>query len=140
MARQALSRLLSSKAPVDCSNGHRQDVEIKGGLRPSEPLSRFVSPGRGLDALYIEVLHQAFDAEDDTVMTRFRSVMSAILVTGIPLSILTHSELRADNDPADLIELIVQPLRSLLSGINQPPYSHSSSSCLIPRLFDRSGP
>jgi hypothetical protein len=134
MARQAFvsfTFVKSSGGLFQWASTCRAIKETKGGLRPSEPLSHFVSSGRGLDALYIEVLHQAFDAEDDTVMTRFRSVMSVILVTRIPLSILTHSELRADNDPADL---------SLLSGINQPPYSHSSSSYLILRLFDRFGP
>ena len=107
--------------------------ETKGGLRPSERLSRFVSSGRGLDALYTEVLHLAFDAEDDTVMSRFRSVMGAILATMIPLSISTHSELRADDDPADLVELIVQSLGSLLSGVNQP---HIPIRALHASFFD----
>jgi AAA ATPase domain len=115
------------------STACRAIKETKGGLRPTERLSRFVSSGRGLDALYTEVLHQAFDAEDDTVMSRFRSVMGAILATRIPLSISTHSELRADDDPADLVELIVQSLGSLLSGINQP---HIPIRALHTSFFD----
>jgi hypothetical protein len=100
------------------STACRAIKETKGGLRVTERLSRFVSSGRGLDALYIEVLHQAFDTEDDTVMSRFRSVMGAILVTKTHLSISTHSELQADDNPEDLVELIVQSLGSLLSGVN----------------------
>ncbi|KIM86900.1 hypothetical protein PILCRDRAFT_815342 [Piloderma croceum F 1598] len=115
------------------STACRAIKETKGGLRPTERLSRFVSSGRGLDELYIEVLHQVFDAEDDTVMSRFRSVMGAILVTRIPLSISTHSELRADDDPADLVELIVQSLGSLLSGVNQP---HIPIRALHASFFD----
>jgi hypothetical protein len=115
------------------STACRAIKETKGGLRPTERLSRFVSSGRGLDALYIEVLHQMFDAEDDTVMSRFRSVMGAILVTRIPLSMSTHSKLRADDDPADLVELIVQSLGSLLSGVNQP---HIPIRALHASFFD----
>ena len=115
------------------STACRAIKETKGGLRPTERLSRFVSSGRGLDALYVEVLRQAFDTEDDTVMSCFRSVMGAILVTKIPLSILTHSELRADDDPEDLVDLIVQSLGSLLSGVNRP---HIPIRALHASFFD----
>jgi hypothetical protein len=90
-----------------------------GGLRPTERLSRFVSSARGLDALYSEVLGQTFNANDSTVMSRFKSVMGRILATKEPLSISAHSELRDDDDPPDLVELVVQFLGSLLSGVNQ---------------------
>lgn len=91
-----------------------------GGLRPAERLSAFVSSARGLDGLYLEVLHQAFDAENGTAMSRFKLVMGRLLAAKEPLSVFAHSELRGDDEPADLVELIVQPLGPLLSGVNQP--------------------
>jgi hypothetical protein len=91
----------------------------RGGLRPTERLNRFVTWARGLDALYSEVLQQAFDVEDYVAMSRFKLVMGRILATKEPLSISAHSELRGDDEPADLVELIVQLLGSLLSGVNQ---------------------
>jgi hypothetical protein len=68
-------------------------VEAKMSLEPTECLSRFVSSVNRLDGLYIEVLHQAFDEKDDTVMSRFKLVMGRILATKKPLSICAHSEL-----------------------------------------------
>jgi hypothetical protein len=91
----------------------------RGGLRPTERLNRFVSSARGLDALYSEVLGQTFDVEDSIVMSRFKLVMGRILATKEPLSISAHSELRDDDDPPDLVELVVQFLGALLSGVNQ---------------------
>jgi hypothetical protein len=35
----------------------------------------------GLDGLYSEVLRQVFNAEDDTVMSRFKLLMGRILAT-----------------------------------------------------------
>ena len=91
----------------------------KGGLRPTERLSRFVSSARGLDELYGEVLRQAFDPEDLTAISRFKSVIGRMMAVKEPLSISAHSELRDDGDPADLMELIVPLLGSLLSGVDQ---------------------
>jgi hypothetical protein len=91
----------------------------KRGLHPTERLSRFVSSARGLDGLYSEVLQQAFDAEDDTVMSRFKLLIGRILATKEPLSVSAHSELGDDDDPAGLVELILPALGSLLSGVNQ---------------------
>jgi hypothetical protein len=93
--------------------------EVRGGLRPTERLSRFVASPPGLDGLYTVVLDQAFDAHNSVAMSRFKQVMGRILATREPLSISAHSELRADDEPADLVELIVQPLGSLMSGVNQ---------------------
>ena len=93
--------------------------EVRGGLRPTERLSRFVASGHGLDGLYTVVLDQAFDANNPLAMSRFKKVMGRILATREPLSISAHSELRADDEPADLVELIVQLLGSLMSGVNQ---------------------
>ena len=89
------------------------------GLHPTERLSRFMSSARRLDGLYSEVLHQVFDAEDDTVMSRFKFVMGKILVTKEPLSISAHSELRDDDGAAGLVKLILPLLGSLFSGVNQ---------------------
>ncbi|KAF8726639.1 hypothetical protein AX14_007619 [Amanita brunnescens Koide BX004] len=91
----------------------------KGALRQTERLSRFVSSARGLDALYSEVLRQAFDQQDDDSMSRFKLVMGRILAVKEPLSISAHSELRSDDEPADLVELILPLLGSLLSGVDQ---------------------
>jgi hypothetical protein len=112
---------------VDSSDGHfqwastacRAIKERRGALRPTERLSRFVSSARGLDELYSEVLGQAFDVEDFISMSRFKLVMGRILATKEPLSISSHSELRDEDDPADLVELVVQQLGSLLSGVDQ---------------------
>jgi NACHT domain len=89
------------------------------GMRETERLTRFVSSERGLDGLYSEILSQAFNVENDTVMSRFKLVMGRILAAKEPLSISAHSELRDENDPADLVGLIVPQLGSLLSGVNQ---------------------
>ncbi|KIM85063.1 hypothetical protein PILCRDRAFT_817902, partial [Piloderma croceum F 1598] len=112
------------------STACRAIKETKGGLRPTERLSRFVSSGRGLDALYIEVLHQVFDAEDDIVMSRFRSVMGAILVTRIPLCMSTHSELSV-NQPhipiralhASFFDFLTDPSHSKSYYVD-PSYHH----------------
>jgi len=94
--------------------------DSRGVFRPTERLSRFVLSARGLDALYSEVLRQAFDEEDGDAMSRFKLVMGRILTTKEPLSISAHSELRGDGEPADLVELILPLLGSLLSGVDQP--------------------
>jgi hypothetical protein len=57
-----------------------------GGLRPTERLSAFVSSPPGLDGLHLEVLHQAFDAENFIVMSRFKMVMGRILAAKEPLN------------------------------------------------------
>jgi DNA polymerase III delta prime subunit len=91
----------------------------RGVFPPTERLSRFVSSARGLDALYSEVLRQAFDGQDDDAMSRFKLVMGRILATKEPLSICAHSELRSDDEPANLVELILPLLGSLLSGVEK---------------------
>jgi len=96
-----------------------QAIKDSRGLRATERLHRFVSSARGLDALYSEVLWQAFDGQDNDVMSRFKLVMGRILATKEPLSISAHSELRGDGEPADLVELILPLLGSLLSGVDQ---------------------
>jgi hypothetical protein len=92
----------------------------KGGIQLAECLNLFVSSKQGLDGLYSKVLGQAFEAHDPTAMSRFKVVMGRILATMEPLSISAHSELRADDEPADLVDLIAQQLGLLLSGVNQP--------------------
>jgi hypothetical protein len=92
---------------------------MSGGFRPTERLSRFVSSACGLDALYLEVLRQAFNAQDHTALSRFKLVIGRILATEEPLSISAHSERRGEHDPADLVELIASLLGTLLIGVNQ---------------------
>jgi hypothetical protein len=72
----------------------RAIADGKLGLQPTECLARFVSSADGLDGLYLEVLPEAFDEKDGTVMSRFKLVMGRILATKEPLSISAHSELR----------------------------------------------
>jgi hypothetical protein len=58
-------------------------------------------------------------AKNDTDMHRFKLVMGKVLVTKEPLSVSAHSELRDDDGPAGLVEIILPLLGSLLSGVNQ---------------------
>jgi hypothetical protein len=104
----------------------------RGDFRPTELLSRFVSSTRELDGLYAEVLRQVFH-EDYVAISRFKLVMGRILVAREPLSLSAHSELRSDGDPADLVELIVPLLDSLLSGVNQ---RHTPIRALHASFFD----
>jgi hypothetical protein len=90
-----------------------------GGLSASEQLRAFISAARGLDGLYLQVLSQAFDVNNGTVLSRFRNVMGRILAAREPLSMMCHSELRAEDDHRDIVGLIVRPLGSLLSGVHQ---------------------
>ncbi|KIM87374.1 hypothetical protein PILCRDRAFT_814882 [Piloderma croceum F 1598] len=115
------------------STACRAIKEGKRSLYPTERLSRFMSSARGLDGLYSEVLRQAFDADDDTVMSRFKLLMGRILATKEPLSVSAHSELRGDDDPAGLVELILPSLASLLSGVNQ---QHVPVRALHASFFD----
>jgi hypothetical protein len=50
---------------------------------------------------------QAFDVEDNIVMSRFRSVIGRILASEVPLSVFTHSQLRGSDNPRDDLELIL---------------------------------
>jgi len=90
----------------------------RGAFRPTERLSRFMSSACGLDALYSEILHQAFGGQDDA-MSHFKLVMGRILAVKEPLSISAHSELRGDGEPADLMARTLLLLRPLLSGVDQ---------------------
>src|SRR6266576_2673764 len=95
-----------------------QAIKEPAGVFPqTERLSSFVKPSaRGLDALYSEVLRQAFHGRDDDAVSRCKLVMGWILATKEPLSISAHSELRGDN----LVGLILPQLGSFLSGVDQP--------------------
>src|SRR6266550_9378058 len=95
-----------------------QAIKDPAGVFPqTERLSSFVKPSaRGLDALYSEVLRQAFHGRDDDAVSRCKLVMGWILATKEPLSISAHSELRGDN----LVGLILPQLGSFLSGVDQP--------------------
>jgi hypothetical protein len=83
------------------SRNHRQKMGF------AERLRRFMSSTRGLDGLYSEVLQQAFDAEDNTVMSRFTLLIGRILATKEPLSVSAHSALGGEDDPVGFAELIL---------------------------------
>jgi hypothetical protein len=91
----------------------------KGALRPAERLTRFITSAHGLDGLYAEILSQGFDSTDSQDMARFTLVMGRILTAKEPLSVASLSELRSDGEQADLVELVVRPLASLLSGVTR---------------------
>jgi hypothetical protein len=91
----------------------------KGALRPTERLTRFIASGRGLDGLYSEILSQAFDPSDSQDMSRFTSIMGRILAAKEPLSVVSLSELHSDNEQSNIVDLVTQPLASLLSGATQ---------------------
>jgi AAA ATPase domain len=105
----------------------------KGGLHPTERLSRFVKTTHGLDGLYLEVLHQAFDEEDDTVMSRFHLLMGRILAAREPLSVSAHAALRGADESAGLEGLILPLLGALLNGVNQ---QHVPVRALHASFFD----
>jgi hypothetical protein len=97
----------------------------KGGLNPAERLSMLVTSTfknnqlDHMDQLYLRILSQIFDAEDNVVMERFQSVLGRVLIIKDPLSISVLKSLCYTDESADIVDLILQPLGSLLSGITQ---------------------
>ena len=94
-----------------------QAIKDPAGVFPqTERLSSLVKPSaRGLDALYSEVLRQAFHGRGDDVVSRCKLVMGWILAAKEPLSMSAHSKLRGDH----MVELILPQLGSFLSGVDQ---------------------
>jgi hypothetical protein len=78
----------------------------------------FIS-AHGLDALYLEVLKQAFNTDNATVMHCFRSVMGRVLAVKEPLSVQALTELHSDGELPKTTKWVLQDLGSLLSGVNQ---------------------
>jgi hypothetical protein len=91
----------------------------RGALRPTERLTRFITSAQGLDGLYSEILSQAFDSGDSQDMNRFTLIMGRILAAKEPLSMVSLSKLHSDNEQPNIVELVMRPLASLLSGITQ---------------------
>lgn len=95
---------------------------ILGGLQgyhPTERLDKFVKDASGLDNLYIEILSHTFDIKDERVMSRFKRVFGGILTAKEPLSIQSHSALQDISGHTYDVQMIVQPLGSLLRGTAQ---------------------
>ncbi|KAF7966723.1 hypothetical protein HWV62_37265, partial [Athelia sp. TMB] len=90
----------------------------QGGHTPIEILVDLVTSRRNLDELYTSILSREFKEDDKVAMSRFRRVMGNILAAKEPLSMRSHSELWRQCDEDDLVESIVEPLGSLLSGTN----------------------
>ncbi|KAF7974592.1 hypothetical protein HWV62_11868 [Athelia sp. TMB] len=90
----------------------------QGGHTPIEILVDLVTSRRNLDELYTSILSREFKEDDKVAMSRFRRVMGNILAAKEPLSMRSHSELWRQCDEDDLVESIVGPLGSLLSGTN----------------------
>lgn len=90
------------------------------GYDPTERLDKFVKDASGLDSLYIKILRHTFNENDKEVMSRFKRVFGGILTAKEPLSIRSHSALQHIGEEEDYVEMIVQPLGSLLHGIAQP--------------------
>jgi hypothetical protein len=93
--------------------------EGKGALHPTERLTRFIASARGLDGLYSEILGQAFDSSDSEDMFRFTSIMGRVLAAKEPLSVTSLSQLHSENEQLDIVELVMRPLASLLSGVTR---------------------
>ncbi|KZP05641.1 WD40 repeat-like protein [Athelia psychrophila] len=90
-------------------------VGLRGYL-PAERLENIIKDGRGLDNLYIEILSQTFDINDERVMSRFKRIFGGILVAKEPLSMQAHAALQHIGEDEDYVQMIVQPLGSLLHG------------------------
>ncbi|KAF7970764.1 hypothetical protein HWV62_23104 [Athelia sp. TMB] len=88
----------------------------QGGHTPTEILVDLISNRRNLDGLYTTILGREFRENDEVAMSRFRRVMGNILAAKEPLSLQCHSELWRQCDEDDIVESVVGPLGSLLSG------------------------
>jgi hypothetical protein len=94
----------------------------KGGLNPAEQLDMLVSSvpqnnqSNHLDQLYLKILAQIFDSDNDLVMARFRSILGRILAVQEPLCISALRELHCGED-SFVVDSIIRPLGSLLSGV-----------------------
>lgn len=89
------------------------------GYHPTERLHKFVTDASGLDSLYLEILRHALDETDEKVMSRFQRVLGGVLAAKEPLSTQAHSALQVGEDEG-IVQMIVQPLGSLLHGIARP--------------------
>ncbi|KAI0310037.1 hypothetical protein OF83DRAFT_1071175 [Amylostereum chailletii] len=95
-----------------------------GGLTVKERFRRLLRAidHRGLqsiDALYSGILQQAFDPNDDDVMSRFRSVMAQVFSASEPLSSDSLHGIRRywNGSDMDEVNLIVRRMGALLGGV-----------------------
>ncbi|KAF7979229.1 hypothetical protein HWV62_43190 [Athelia sp. TMB] len=105
----------------------------QGGYTPAEILVDLVSHRRNLDELYATILAREFREHDELAMTRFRRVMGNILAAREPLSMQSHYELWRQCDEDGIVETVVGPLGSLLSGTND---TNTTISALHTSFFD----
>jgi WD40 repeat protein len=93
----------------------------KSGWTPSERFDMllFSAPqSNNLDSLYSEILKRIFQIDEAIPMDRFKGILGTILAAKEPLPISALRELCLEYDPA-VVELIIRPLGSLLSGVSQ---------------------
>jgi len=117
----------------------------KSGWTPSERLHMLLSSApqsNNLDSLYSEILNRTFQIDETTPMDRFKKILGTILAAREPLSISALRELCFEYDP-DVVELIIRPLGSLLSGVTHQSAPvrplHTSFRDFLTNK-DRSGP
>jgi hypothetical protein len=99
---------------------------IKGngaiGHNPREKLAEVLSTSAfdGLDSLYTAILDRLSTFErDDIIGQRFQSIMGRVLSLREPLPIDVLSKLWYDDEDKGQVEMILEPLGSLLSGVWQ---------------------
>ncbi|KAF7971363.1 hypothetical protein HWV62_21314 [Athelia sp. TMB] len=101
----------------------------KGAADRLVELTAEISEAGSLDDLYRLILRRKFPEQDVPAMRRFRRVMSCILVAKEPLSKSSLVDLCYRGDDKEDFELVLTPLGSLLSGINDvgPIKAHHTS-------------
>ncbi|KAF7978739.1 hypothetical protein HWV62_44746 [Athelia sp. TMB] len=93
------------------------------GQRPQDIFDDFISKKRNLDELYTSILGRLFKDEvgGTVAIDRFRRVMGNVLAAKEPLSLQGHVQLwRKCDGEAGIVEAVVGPLGSLLSGTDDP--------------------
>lgn len=95
---------------------------VKRGWTPTERLSTILSSSSNLDSLYFSILERIFDIEDAIPMTRFRDILGTLLEAKEPLSVSTLCDFCDERYTREVVESIIRPLGSLLSGVSEEEY------------------
>ena len=134
LCEQAGGSFIHASAAVKFISSKRHLPEERLGQLVSR--SKGVAHGGGIDQLYIQTLDLAFrdvytyEAYEEGVFARLRSVVGAIVLAFYPLSRKTLSELLSDHGTPSSISATLDPLHSLL-------YIPDGDDEVI-RIFDKS--
>ncbi|KAF7978742.1 hypothetical protein HWV62_44752 [Athelia sp. TMB] len=94
-------------------------LQPPGGRTHMQIFTDLISKQRNLDELYTAILAINFSTQDVVAMSQFQRVIGNVLSAKEPLSVRIHAELwRQCDDEDDVVEAVVRPLGSLLSGAN----------------------